>query len=128
VYVPFYLQADYDWDEPKEAPRLNVTPYSPDCLDLLHRGYTTDGVYVIQPPGGAVTETWCDMEFGGWTILVRRQDGSVDFYRSWAPYVAGFGNRAGNITFSNVKQVKLPVSYAITAPFLNRKNIKLETN
>jgi len=72
---------------------------SPDCLDWFNRGYTTDGVYIIQPPGGAATETWCDMEFGGWTVLVRRQDGSEDFYREWSWYADGFGNRTGNHAF-----------------------------
>ena len=102
--VPFDLQAD------------NVLPYSPDCLDLLNRGNTTDGVYIIQPPGGAVTETWCDMENGGWTVLLRREDGSENFYREWTWYADGFGNRTGNYTcFKNAKQIKPFKPYTKTA-------------
>jgi len=68
-----------------------------DCLDWLTRGYTNDGVYAIKPPDGQVTQTWCDMVNGGWTVLLRRQDGSENFYREWAEFEAGFGSRIGNM-------------------------------
>ena len=42
-------------------------------------------------------QVFCDMETdgGGWTVLLKRQDGSVDFYRNWIDCKNGFGNLEG---------------------------------
>ena len=32
---------------------------------------------------------------GGWTVLLKRQDGSVDFYLNWTDFKNGFGNLEG---------------------------------
>ena len=55
-------------------------------------GCRKDGVYTIDPGCGKPFNVFCDMKNGGWTVFQRRRDGSEDFYRNWADYVAGFGN------------------------------------
>ncbi|XP_052252389.1 uncharacterized protein LOC127859038 [Dreissena polymorpha] len=56
------------------------------------------GVYTINTPRTHTKiQVYCDMDTdgGGWTILQRRFNGSVDFYRNFSDYENGFGNVAG---------------------------------
>jgi hypothetical protein len=39
------------------------------------------------------------MSNGGWSVIQRRQNGSVEFYRGWDGYVDGFGNTTGEYWF-----------------------------
>lgn len=77
-----------------------------DCWKLLQKGKKKSGVYRIQPYYSTVPFfVYCDMETdgGGWTVIQRREDGTVDFLREWAEYKHGFGNLAGEFWLGNEK-------------------------
>lgn len=67
-----------------------------DCHELFLRGETTSGVYTIQPINAESFKVFCEMTAdGGWTVIQRRQDGSVDFDQLWQAYEKGFGSMNG---------------------------------
>ena len=69
-----------------------------DCYDAMTQGANESGVYNIQPNNtNSSFNVYCDMETdgGGWTDLLKRQDGSVDYYLNWTDYKNGFGNLEG---------------------------------
>ena len=70
-------------------------PTPRDCREAYLNGCRKDGVYTIDPGCGQPFNVFCDMKNGGWTVFQSRMDGSVDFYRNWADYVAGFGQLKG---------------------------------
>ncbi|XP_038634318.1 angiopoietin-related protein 4 [Scyliorhinus canicula] len=77
--------------EPKPADKLPS-----DCHQVFLEGQRTSNVYKIQPIGSQPFEAFCQMtEEGGWTVIQRRRDGSVDFDRLWQAYKDGFGNLTG---------------------------------
>uniref|UniRef100_A0A8C5KNE6 Fibrinogen C-terminal domain-containing protein n=1 Tax=Jaculus jaculus TaxID=51337 RepID=A0A8C5KNE6_JACJA len=73
------------------------------CQELLSRGVTLSGWYHVCLSEGRTLPVFCDMDTagGGWLVFQRRQDGSVDFYRSWASYKAGFGNQESEFWLGN---------------------------
>ncbi|XP_062596825.1 fibrinogen C domain-containing protein 1-B-like [Saccostrea cucullata] len=75
-----------------------------DCSDIVKRDPSKngqDGVYVIY--ADKRREVFCDMttDGGGWTVIQKRQDGDVDFYRTWIEYKDGFGNASKNYWIGN---------------------------
>ncbi|XP_078584190.1 neurotrypsin-like [Branchiostoma floridae x Branchiostoma japonicum] len=73
-----------------------------DCTEYHSSGLTTSGVYRIGLLPADV-EAFCDMDTagGGWTVIQRRQDGSVPFNRIWDEYKVGFGNKNGEYWLGN---------------------------
>ena len=67
-----------------------------------------DGIYVVADACAATTtfssstlHSYCDMttDEGKWTLIQRRIDATVNFNRTWAEYVQGFGDISGEFWY-----------------------------
>ncbi|XP_028667861.1 angiopoietin-1 [Erpetoichthys calabaricus] len=75
-----------------------------DCSEIYKSGIVISGVYFIRIKN--ITEpvkVFCDMETGGggWTVFQRRENGSVEFQKTWREYKMGFGDAAGEHWLGN---------------------------
>nr|XP_049605181.1 angiopoietin-4-like isoform X11 [Syngnathus scovelli] len=66
-----------------------------DCSDIKAAGKST-GVYMLFS-GSNSFKAYCNMwqDGGGWTVIQRRRNGTVNFFRGWNDYRKGFGDLAG---------------------------------
>ncbi|XP_029580545.1 microfibril-associated glycoprotein 4 [Salmo trutta] len=76
------------------APRCDIN-LDADCNEVYNISQAS-GVYPIYPFLTPV-QVYCDMNTDGgkWTVIQRRIDGSLNFYRPWNQYKVGFGNPEG---------------------------------
>ncbi|KAI5086784.1 fibrinogen alpha chain precursor, partial [Silurus meridionalis] len=67
-----------------------------DCVDIQqkHSRGGQSGLFRVKPAGSEeVVEVYCDQAtgLGGWILIQQREDGSVNFNRTWNEYRVGFG-------------------------------------
>jgi len=76
--------------------QTNVKVYKT-CAELYKARQRISGVYTINPDNAGAFDVYCDQTTagGGWTVIQKRLDGSVDYYRGWDDYKRGFGNLNG---------------------------------
>nr|XP_035948960.1 angiopoietin-1 isoform X3 [Halichoerus grypus] len=75
-----------------------------DCADVYQAGFNKSGIYTIYINNmPEPKKVFCNMDLngGGWTVIQRREDGSLDFQRGWKEYKMGFGNPSGEYWLGN---------------------------
>ena len=77
--------------------------YPTDCEELKQAGIKEDGVYSIFTGKLYLIKVYCEMstDGGGWIVIQKRFDGSVDFNRNWNDYKNGFGDINGEYWLGN---------------------------
>ena len=103
-----------------EKPKPHVNPVYPlprDCGEL-NLTNPLNGSYTIYPTGitNDSVSVYCEFDRdGSWTIIQRRFNGSVDFYRNWAEYKNGFGNSLGEYWIGNdiIHQLTIHDTYTL---------------
>ena len=95
--------------EVDNCPSQNISITS--CCDLRSKFFTfarntkaSSGVYLLKNFCGndcITADVYCDIfnGGGGWLVVQRRKDGSVDFNRTWLEYEDGFGELAGEFWY-----------------------------
>ncbi|XP_048364264.1 angiopoietin-1 [Sphaerodactylus townsendi] len=75
-----------------------------DCADAYQAGFNKSGIYTIYINNiSEPKKVFCNMEIagGGWTVIQHREDGSLDFQKTWKEYKMGFGSPSGEYWLGN---------------------------
>nr|XP_049605018.1 microfibril-associated glycoprotein 4-like [Syngnathus scovelli] len=90
-----------------------------DCSDIKAAGKST-GVYMLFS-GSNSFKAYCNMwqDGGGWTVIQRRRDGTVDFFRGWNDYRDGFRDltRAHWLGLQNIHALTASGGYQLRIDF-----------
>ncbi|KAL8569162.1 hypothetical protein ACOMHN_020289 [Nucella lapillus] len=87
--------------------RMLMIPYTDtDCDEVFRQGgmqFQGDYYIMIKPDGIARPfKVLCKIfNNSGWTVIQKRQDGSVDFFRTWQEFRKGFGSLEGEFWLGN---------------------------
>uniref|UniRef100_A0A8C3RNB1 Fibrinogen C-terminal domain-containing protein n=1 Tax=Chelydra serpentina TaxID=8475 RepID=A0A8C3RNB1_CHESE len=106
------------------APLVKDEQVSQDCAQTRRAGFNASGVYTLHVANmTAPRKVFCDMETdrGGWTVIQRRANGSVNFQRKWKEYKQGFGDPAGEYWLGNeaVHLLTSQASYSLRVELLD---------
>ena len=113
-----------------QRPILPTTPaiLPRDCseLQLTNRH---NGSYAIFPYGTSNISASVNCEFdldGTWTLIQRRFNGSVDFYRNWTEYQRGFGSTDGEFWLGNdiIHQITSLGNYMLKILLTDWRNVR----
>ncbi|KAM6957143.1 microfibril-associated glycoprotein 4-like [Aplochiton taeniatus] len=103
-------------------PLADTLPVFPpvDCADIFSNGFGRSGVYTIYPAGPtSPILVYCDMDYDNegakWTVIQKRKDGTVNFYRGWDQYRTGFGQASGEywLGLENIHLLSLRKRYEL---------------
>ncbi|KAH8279170.1 hypothetical protein KR026_002920, partial [Drosophila bipectinata] len=80
---------------------------------------------MVKVPGHAPFPVLCDCELVGlgWTVIQRRRDGLVNFYRDWNDYKNGFGSLGGDF-FIGLEKLNLLTKLHPFELYIHMENFK----
>lgn len=82
-----------------------------DCQEYFENGYTADGIYTLKLNETTSIDAWCEFDAdNGWTVILHRDNSSVNFDRYWDDYKYGFGDLnseywIGRFTITSIRKM-----------------------